>query len=171
MKQPESPLPHSANSFRWKRSLALALGSVLNFLHPALAQVRTPPTRTHFVFHVYVNPIHGDNVKATAANPNTTSLGQRPLDYHPEPASPAWPIGGVLQHAPYHFKTLTGTNGAIAWIESVLMAGNLPLPWPHPGSPARSVDWILVHCLPGLYGPIGDGLPDLDPVSGQRYNG
>ena len=146
---------------------------MLLLVSPGVSQARKPPTRTTFVFYVYVDPIHGDNTRAFAANPRSAVIpGQLPLDYHPEPASPptSWPIGGLLQHAPFHFKTLTGTNGALAWIDSLLLAGNQVLPWTNPAG-GRSVDWIVVHCLPGLYGPLGDGLPDVDPVSGLRFNG
>ena len=149
---------------------------------PVHAQTEPPlPDRNKYVFHVYVDSLFGDNAQATALNPDTTAAGgrMRPLGRHPEPPSPITGkvITGVLQQAPHAFKTLTGSTGALAYI-----ATNFPgtpssptsMWWINPDYSERSlgVMYVVVHLLPGLYGPRGiTGQPDVDPDSGLPYNG
>jgi hypothetical protein len=172
--------------FAHSRTRALSslvlIAAALSFPGDLLAQVVDPP-RTNYVFHIYVDPMFGDDARATARNPSTTAptpppvpQGQlRPLDRHPEAANPK-PITGFLQHAPYPFQTLTGTNGALAWIDNNFRPAGTPatpfFPWKHPDSPERFVTQVVVHCLPGLYGPISEpSLPRLDSQSGLPFNG
>jgi hypothetical protein len=72
------------------------------------------------VFHVYVDPLFGDNALATQRNPktNATPPSLKPLDQNPRPGYLVqgacwWYASGVLQHAPYAFKTLTNSTGAL----------------------------------------------------------
>ncbi|MBK8975135.1 MAG: hypothetical protein IPM29_04370 [Planctomycetes bacterium] len=130
--------------------------------------------RTAFVFHVYVDPIYGDNPLATQFNPSNTAgpsnvplLGRHPhLD-----AQGVRRIQGLLQHAPYPFRTLTtpagsGTAlGAIDWIEQTIGA----LPRNGAGPTGYTIDHVIVHCLPGLYGPRSS--QPIDPQSGLAFNG
>ena len=120
----------------------------------------------------------GDNRLATDFNPralNGPSLpplnpaNPRPLDPHPS-TDPTRRIEGYLQHAPYAFRTLTtpaGTAGfgALDYIDAILPV----LPSEHPER--GTVTHVLVHCLPGLYGPLLQGQSDIDPRSGIPYNG
>ncbi|MGE3878937.1 MAG: hypothetical protein AB7I19_07755 [Planctomycetota bacterium] len=150
-----------------------------------------------------MDPLHGDDTLATQLNPRTDLDGTRPIpwdtarmplaDYPPNLIIPAAqfpdpnllsPPPGVLQHAPYAFRTLTGgitggvntagSNGAIAYILRNFPSGPpASLPWTNQ-STQRRVRWIIIHLLPGLYGPdstINPGLSDLDPASGLRFNG
>ena len=147
--------------------LVFALGTlVLSAL--ATAQTghptnQTPPTRTEFVFHVYVDPLFGDNVEATARNPvATVTPGRlRPLDLHQDPGElPAdpHPIAGVLQHAPFAFKTLTGASGAIAYARQFLPVNVTPHAFwtnqvtfdPPVGTLTFAIRHVVIHCLPGL---------------------
>jgi hypothetical protein len=167
----------------------LAVGTATS---AAVAQTSThpanqiPPTRREFVFHVKVDPMFGDNAQATLLNPQdvpTTLSPLRPLSVHMDPgdASDPHPVAGVLQHAPYAFRTLTGGNGAIAYAQRFL---------PNPTSTPPQVFWsntftfdapygittfyirqVVIHCLPGLYGPFGGALPQVDPASGIPFNG
>lgn len=135
-----------------------------------------PPDRQHFVFHVYVDPLFGDDALATAQNP--TALPQQALQYHPEPGTPQ-PIGGVLQQAPFAFRTLTAANGALAYVNQFLPIPNATGGMdfytvdldPGPGTHLVDIQHVVIHCLPGVYGPIVGGLPDIDPASGLPFNG
>ncbi len=130
------------------------------------------------MFHVWVDPLFGDNARAVAQNPQINGPGLWPLDIHPEmPSSQngnVKPITGVLQHAPFPFQTLTGASGAMAYADGLFLTS---------GTPARKSVWtnsrtnrtlthVVVHLLPGLYGPRSvPGLPDIDPATGIPFNG
>jgi len=144
------------------------------------------PVRDDYVFHVYVDPLFGDDAQAWNSNPSpgfgvNPGTNPNPLDKHPSfrstmPASRY--IGGLLQHAPYSFKTLTGAKGAIKYV-GMLFPLNQGPPWLRVntcvGDDQKQVQWIVIHCLPGLYGPTedenGQPLTVLDPESGLPYNG
>ncbi|MCC6672279.1 MAG: hypothetical protein IT458_14550 [Planctomycetes bacterium] len=140
-----------------------------------MAQGSEVPPRRYYVFHVYVDPMYGDDVEATASNPKTatgTPVGRRPLDLHPEAGNPK-PITGILQHAPFAFRTLTGLSGALAYLNSQF--GPPPATpsqswWVHPDH-GRVVNRALIHLMPGLYGPVGASLPRIDLRSGLPFNG
>ncbi|MEZ5989267.1 MAG: hypothetical protein R3F30_09130 [Planctomycetota bacterium] len=114
--------------------------------------------RREFIFHVWVNPLHGDDAYATTQNPvgtwipvpsNEHLLG---LAEHPY-LQPSPLIKGFLQNAPHEFRTVTA---ALAYVQAQFyLPPTNKLPWVYPGpiGPARSIDWIVIHCLPGLYGP------------------
>ena len=188
------PSGHQARSHRFWRSLSATLLATVCLARTVDAQGapdQTPPTREDFLFHIYVDPMRGDNAQASLLNPLTTNVPpgpplpanypMRPLDYHPEPAyfdtlqnAWVWPIGGYLQHAPYPFRTLTGQNGALAWINAWVEGGNpVVFPWDHPDTEVpRRVTGIVIHLMPGLYGPTGvPGQPDIDAESGIPFNG
>ena len=172
--------------------------------------------RTHFVFHVYVDPIFGDNDEAFALNPGNPAdaclaggpgsspclesfrfafnrVRPRPLDRRldfnasEQPTNSDLGISGVLQHAPYSFRTLSGSTGALEYVNRVfdpdpLLNGSFVLPWTNatvtgqggtrPGN-GNIATHVIVHCLPGLYGPrySQHGDPEIDPVSGLPWNG
>src|SRR5690606_37566773 len=147
------------------RSAVSALACALLAELGLAQQVIEPPDRTEYALHVYVDPIFGDDTLATQFNPSVSPSAQqlRPLDEHPELGDPK-PITGYLQHAPFAFKTLTGPSGALAWAGTIPWLG---VPWEHPDPGERRwVKWIVIHCLPGLYGPG----TDIDPVSGLPFN-
>lgn len=98
------------------------------------------------VFHLDVDPIHGDDTLAMALNPRGTG-SFRPLQVHP--ASPAL-IRGELQQAAYSFRTVTA---AIAWVNSLASGGGPPLPWTNAAT-AQTIRHGVIHCLPGLYVPL-----------------
>ena len=135
-----------------------------------------PPPRDDYVFHVYVNPLHGDDARAWSQNPGI-GTNIPPLGYHPDITSVPRPVGGLLQHAPYAFKTLTGTQGAMAYIRQLTTqygSGNpRQLPWSITikAGVVKTVRQVVVHCLPGVYGPILSGQPGIDPRSGLPFNG
>jgi hypothetical protein len=158
--------------------------------------------RTSFVFHVYVDPIYGDNGSAWEMNPGNPDIpslatycrfggATRPLPLSTRdainpnnaphnPTNENYALTGYLQHAPYPFRTLTGSNGVLAYIDalfddlSVAGPGDPVLPWQNPDN-NRTVTHVVVHCLPGLYGPRLDDLAadelDIDPTSGLAWNG
>ena len=147
-----------------------------------LAQARAQnPQRT---FHLYVDPIHGDDARAAGKDPGASgNLGQnphpsasgvgvsRPLQNHPAGTGT---IPGVLQHAPYAFRTV---RAAIAWFQGFPSGpSNQPLPWTNnQTNPPQDLAFAVVHCLPGLYGPRHWTTPanaeDFDPASGLPWNG
>lgn len=123
-------------------------------------------------FHVYVDPIQGDDAQAAARNPNGTVSALHPLDGHPAGATV---ITGVIQHAPYNFRTV---HAAVQYLGT--------WPSPPPGGPAHFYEnpsdpqnkWIyhvVIHCMPGLYGPRSPSAnpndDDFDPRSGLPWNG
>lgn len=140
--------------------LSLAAGS----LGGLTAQGGGP--RQHFVFHVYVDPLFGDNALAMLNNPGGGGTTVGVLGEHPAiDGGGNRLITGRLQHAPYSFKTLRSAamDGALDYVDAVLP--DLP-PLPQFGIP---VDHVVVHCLPGLYGPTTPTV--IDPVSGLPFNG
>jgi hypothetical protein len=66
----------------------------------------------------------------------------------------------VLQHAPYSFRTLTGPSGAIAYLRANFFTNagqNQALSYSLlVGGSNRTLTGIILHCLPGLYGPGTD---------------
>jgi hypothetical protein len=124
----------------------------------ALAQESLPyPPRTEYTFHVYVDPIFGDDVLAATRNPRPggTIL---PLDRHPDqnliPASDLADgfcnhyIGGVLSQAPVAFRTI---NAAALYADPPSTPGSQSLLGFTNGP--NTIRWVVIHCLPGLYGP------------------
>ncbi|MBI5849648.1 MAG: hypothetical protein HZB39_01195 [Planctomycetes bacterium] len=115
--------------------------------------------RAQTTFHVYANPTHGDNAHAWARNPHWSGGPSMPLQSHPELNSG---ILGVLQHAPYPFRTLSGADGAVAYAASILATQS-------------SITHVMIQCGPGLYGPRNPSTPagqeDFDPASGLPWNG
>ncbi|MCC6781251.1 MAG: hypothetical protein IT457_00285 [Planctomycetes bacterium] len=110
-------------------------------------------------FHVYVDPIHGDNAQAWAQNPRWSGGLTVPFQSHPDPLSG---IAGILQHAPAAFRTLSGVQGAVAYAAAIRNGGN-------------GAQFVVIHCQPGLYGPRDPATPagqeDFDPASGLPWNG
>ena len=118
--------------------------------------------RTNFVFHVYVDPIHGDDVLASNSHPGSVppfnvsfTAAKEPLNSHPADAT--WTN---LQHAPYSFRTVTA---ALTYLPT------LPYVVPGSGDPALRVERVVIHCLPGVYGPTTGGA--IDARSGLPFNG
>jgi hypothetical protein len=110
-------------------------------------------------FQVYVDPNNGDDALAMAQNPDGAGNGW-PLDLHIQGQ-----ILGRLTHAPYSFRTVTQ---AFAWINTMFPQ----LPWSHAVATDEQVHWVIVQCLPGMYGPFSEPtLPRLDAASGLFYNG
>jgi hypothetical protein len=129
----------------------------------------TAQQRTAFTFHIYVDPIYGDDVLAFAHNPDSSGAAGKPLQAHP--AGPQ-NISGYLQHAPYAFHTV---GAALAWVNSFPVVGGNPnrhLPWPNPET-GRTMEYVVIHCLPGMYGPkfVPTGPDEYDPRSGRPWNG
>lgn len=123
------------------------------------------PPRADYVFNVYVDALHGDDQWASAANPRTSGGAlNSPLSQHPD-ADPNNMVGGLLNHAPYSFRTL---RAAILWVQN---SGLLGYSVSYQGAGTKTIEWVVVHCLPGLYGPLLAGQPDIDPASGLRFNG
>jgi hypothetical protein len=126
------------------------------------SSAQLPAPRTQFVYHVNVDPLFGDDTLATSYNPGAPN--RLPLSTHPDTTSSnPQPISGLIHHAPYSFRTIAG---ALNYIRGVFPT----LPWFNP-STNTTVEHVVVHCLPGLYGPRIVGLPDVDPVSGLPWNG
>ncbi len=132
-------------------------------------------SRTHFTFHMYVDPHYGDDALAAAQNPSPngpSTLRGVPLQEHPNTFARGNLCSGYLQHAPYSFLTVTA---ALAWIRAEFPNpgpyGDRRLPWTNPTTDL-TIDYIVIHCLPGLYGPkpIADE-DDFDPDSGLPWNG
>ncbi|MBI5849951.1 MAG: hypothetical protein HZB39_02765 [Planctomycetes bacterium] len=114
--------------------------------------------RAQVTFHVYVNPINGDNAHAWAQNPHWTGGPSVPFQSHPDITSG---IQGILQHAPYSFRTLSGAQGAVAYASSIRNGGS-------------GAQFVLIHCQNGLYGPRNPATPagqeEFDPASGLPWN-
>lgn len=153
--------------------ISLLLLGVTTLTSPAVAQ-GTPPIRNDFVFHVYVDPLFGDDALAMQFNPNGTDpqhTPPAPLSVHPhidnDPSSLTYgehTITGFLQHAPYPFRTLSGGasgNGALNYIATRI--GGLPT------GTTPNITNVVIHCLPGLYGPRL--ATPIDSVSGLPFNG
>ncbi len=157
--------------------------------------------RTRFVFHVYVDPLHGDNAQAQSRNyggqnpigkilPNLPVAPQRKYLalskhlYHKNLANQPKVSDGYLQHAPFAFKTV---GGAMQYIglefgapKTVLgyQRWTANLPWKKPfreaEDPELFIDYIIVHCLEGIYGKINtpnSNGEEIDTRSGLPYNG
>jgi hypothetical protein len=134
-----------------------------------------------------VDPLHGDNNHALARNPvsGAPSPGRpRALSLHPDfgEALDPHPISGVLQHAPFPFRTLTEAGapgqGAIAYARQFVRASNGGQMWSNFINTATNpktvyISHVVIHCLPGLYGPFSLGVPPprIDPQSGLPFNG
>jgi hypothetical protein len=141
---------------------------------PAAVDTAPAPVaaRTRFTYHLYVDPIYGDNNLANAQNPKGApgpNVIHLPLMKH------RWAsVKGYLQHHPYSFKTVGGQNGALAWVSTLTATNGNNLPWQHPDTTdPRWIDYIVIHCLPGLYGPKlpSDPTPPVDGPSGLVWNG
>ena len=163
-------------------SLSLSLSLCVVVLSERAAGAQEPVPRSSFTFHVYVDPLFGDNDVALLHNPTNpsdpllslTNATTRPLGNHvADPAA----ISGWLQHAPYSFKTITHARlpsapntppdiGALEYVRRLFPS----LPWTNPTT-GKTVTHVVIHCLPGLYGPKLAGLPDLDPESNLPFNG
>ena len=138
-----------------------------------------PPDRTEYVWHIYVDPLFGDDTRALADNPPNGNV--LPLGIHPDGGEPAdlRPIAGVLQHAPFAFRTLKAAMSyALQFVPAGISMGNLwsrVVSFPRSGQEAilvlMTIRHVVIHCLPGLYGPRIPGLPDVDPASGLPFNG
>jgi hypothetical protein len=135
-----------------------------------VTRVEAQPPRNDYVFHVYVDPIRGDDTRAFQNNPGGTFANQLPLDPHFDSANT---IRGLIQHAPYAFRTLTrtpmtGNTGALYYIATVFGS----IPWTNPAPSAKRVSWVVIHCLPGIYAPKLNpmGPPEIDPRSGLPIN-
>jgi len=128
-----------------------------------LAAMLPSQQRTDFIFHVYVDPIYGDDAAATNQNPGGAGTVAVPLGQHPDvdPGPPlVRPLQGRLFQAPFAFRTVTA---AVAYVAATF--GNLP--WSSPEN--FTVEKVVVHCLPGIYGPAL-GTP-LDAATGLPWNG
>src|SRR5690606_26358618 len=98
---------------------------------------------------------------------NPTYVGSSPpLMQHPFVDSTGQRlIKGYLQHAPYPFRTLTGPQGALAYVKREFATyTTLPQKTLTP-----AVTHVVIHCMPGLYGPTSPTA--IDPVSGLPCNG
>ncbi|MBK8099140.1 MAG: hypothetical protein IPK26_18690 [Planctomycetes bacterium] len=153
------------------------------------------PERVDFVFHVYVDPLFGDDDHAfelNPGNPNDLDLATfrawptvqrpRPLDRrgdfnpsnNPEVlANAAFAISGFLQHAPYSFRTLSGAHGALEYVYRVFDDPNAPagsplLPYTSTRQGLRRVTHVVIQCMPGLYGPRNPNLPITEPEIDPR---
>jgi hypothetical protein len=169
--------------------------SVLWVLLPSLIAAQE---RLKYVYHVYVDPIHGDDHAAYHMNPKNlatppianwkaewpTASSPRlelnksilPLALHPI-GSVTPQIGGRVIHAPYPFKTIdarwaNNRGGALEYVNSQILgntAGNragvrLPKTFGN-----YQITHVIIHCLPGLYGPVQPSATDSD--SGIPFNG
>lgn len=135
--------------------------------------IRTQAPSQPHTFHVYVDPIYGEDSAADEYNPfgaSSSNGNTGPLQNHPAGASV---IQGYLQHGPYSFRTVTA---AIAWINTRLSQPGGPLPWENEVT-HQTIDHLVIHCLPGLYGPRyldpedEPGTEEYDPRSGLPWNG
>jgi hypothetical protein len=137
--------------------------------------------RTKFVFIVSVNPLKGDDNRAALHNPvgGTVWASNQALSHHPytDPNGNK-PTNGYLQQAPYSFKTVAA---ALMYITTNFrLPGNTvpnELPWKKPyfkGQPELWIDYIVIQCYPGIYGPKKDKngtLVPIDQKSGLPFNG
>ncbi|HMQ22228.1 MAG TPA: hypothetical protein PKE00_07040 [Planctomycetota bacterium] len=130
-----SPCTHSSRKLgRLAAFSAASTASLVLCKSELVAQVN----RTNFVFHVYVDPVHGDDVLASNSHPGAVppfnasfTAAKEPLSTHPADAT--WTN---LQHAPYSFRTVTA---ALTYLPT--------LPYVVPGSdPERRVERAVIHC-------------------------
>ena len=134
------------------------------------------------VFHVYVDPLYGDDGLASQWNPvgnSSTTQPNRPVAFslHPQNWSNQNPTGfwkkhqnSRIQHAPYPFKTL---NAAMRYIRAEFVNNNRVNYFKDPTTGQYRIKRVLVHCLPGIYAPLlpNEVAPVIDPKSGLPYNG
>lgn len=77
----------------------------------------------------------------------------------------------MLQQAPFAYKTLTA---AMAYAIQFVPAGGAGI-WSRTigTNPPKTVSirHVVICCLPGLYGPIDETRPRIDPLSGLPFNG
>ena len=85
-------------------------------------------------------------------------------EYPPGPPSALKPKGELV-YAPAPFKTVTA---AISRINTNINKGRLP--WKNPAT-GKWIDFIVIRCNPGLYGPSQDPGNETDPLSGLPWNG
>ena len=150
--------------------MAALLGGLIGATPLGAQAPQTLPTRNDYIFHVNVDPLRGDDVLASTQNPPlvaTPTSPLTPLSLHPDPgdAGDLLPIAGVLQQAPFSFKTLTA---AVAYgSQFVGFTKHFAI------IPPRDlrIRHVLIHCLPGLYGLIDATHPRIDPQSGLPFNG
>ena len=148
------------------------------------SQAQAIGARKRFVFHVSVNPLKGDDIQALAHNPKGGTAWQvnQALSYHPyKDQQGNQPTKGYLQQAPYSFRTVAK---ALAYINLNFRTNNSSvnptvgeLPWKKPkqqtSDPQLWIDYIVIQCLPGIYGPKKDKTGTLVPIdqkSGLPYN-
>ncbi len=126
----------------------------------------SPPARTQFVLNVYVDPIYGDDARASAQNLNQ-ALQNPALQTHPSAGTTGAPQGYLI-HLPYAFKTINGPSGFLPWFWNYF--GSNGLPWTNDET-EKTVVAVVIHALPGVYAPIVAGTNNFDPKSHLPYNG
>ena len=147
-------------------------------LFPGHAPAQSVGYRTHFIFHVWVDPLNGDDTLALSSNPvggSNPGASNLALSKHPviDPNTGNPYIDGRIQHAPFAFQTVTK---ALEYVRTqfFLQGNQIPyrLPWknPKPGDNAYWITAIVIHCLPGIYAPR-NYVGEIDPYSGLPYNG
>lgn len=89
------------------------------------------PQAVPFTFHIYVDPMFGDDGEAAAENPGGTRLGiPPPFGTHPDaPFNMASVPAGNVRHAPYSFRTLTGAINYATALEEMVSSADVP--WMH----------------------------------------
>lgn len=140
------------------------------------APAQTGVDRTQWVYHIYVDPVFGDDQRAASVlaqgqNPAPTGAFRILQDHQDFSGTGPKKIVGRLDHAPYAFRTVTA---AIAYVRSWAgQAPYLPFDVDFGSGDIRTISYVVIECLPGLYGPStsASGLGDLDPKSGLRFNG
>jgi hypothetical protein len=132
---------------------------------PLATQGQAPPRRDNYVFYIPVDPMKGDDAQALLHNPSLNGNPLTPLSLHPDTNDANNRIMGVLQHAPFSFKTL---EAAITYGRQFVGFRRTIATQPQKEVTVRHV---VIHCLPGLYGPVGPELPRIDPQSGLPFNG
>ncbi|MCC6673332.1 MAG: hypothetical protein IT458_19895 [Planctomycetes bacterium] len=168
-----TPRMHPRRASRLSYLLATALAAVALFAPDVSGQ-----ERTRFTFHLYVDPVYGDDAQAMTSNPtwDPSSGGpgfSRGLILQQHPSYTFFPLDGRLQHAPFSFRTV---GQALAWIDGLRQSSTPPArtPLPYHAGDGFWVDYIVIHCLPGLYGPsfppVG-AVEEYDAASGLPWNG
>lgn len=116
--KPQSAVRRNDPEHPKSRFAALAffsLGSLL--VVSATGRTQAPAPRTQFVYHVYVDPLFGDDLLARDWNPGSPGR-LPPLSRHPDTTSSTpQAISGLLHHAPYSFKTIS--VGALNYVRSI----------------------------------------------------
>jgi hypothetical protein len=124
-------------------------------------------TYTQSPLFVYVDPIYGDDGQAMVLNPINPAVNS-PANHQGalfDPHTDTGQVAGFLQHAPYSFKTVTA---ALSYVQQFNPNG----PLYSNSSTQVQLNAIVIHCLPGLYGPVDEaaGLALFDPDSGLPFN-